>query len=474
LTRSVERHIVHFQLIFGLPRIVEEKVFGSLSSDCQHQNSGRSTPKEQRIVMINRKYFCRWLFVLIFVIAFVLSPVGSTVVVPQARRQPPGSDQKKNKRPEGGQTDEKKQEEPLPPDIVGKPQDAEKLSVTTNVVNVDAVVYNKTTGQPSLNLKKDNFAIFVDGVKRDITNFATPEAPITATLVVEYSKTSEILGYFGSGGMEPGQNEVIRPTAMFLSQFITPQDYVSVIAYDLRPTPLTDFTNDPNRIQQVISLLIRNQPAFSDSNLYDAIKLTLVGGRADAVVLENSKESKMDYSGMVAVPGGRRKAVILVCSGLDTFSKINMDQARKIVQNAGIPLYIIGTGGLFVKKYGDYMDPGRGSNIRGIPIDRMTFLQADNTMKTFAKESGGAFYPVTFEGELPAVLGSINALLRSQYSLGFNPGDQHDGKSHKIVVKVDVDGDGQYDDKAYVVKAREVYNAPKGETGNAKSGGGNQ
>ena len=255
------------------------------------------------------------------------------------------------------QTDEQKPE-PLPPDIAGKQQEAEKLSVTTNLVNVDAVVYNKKTGQPQLNLKQANFAIFVDGVKKDITNFATPEAPITVSLVVEYSKLAETLGLYGSGGMEAGQMEVIRPTAMFLSQFIKPEDYVSVIAYDMRPTPLTDFTNDPTRIQQVISLLLHNTPAFSDSNLYDALKLTLVGGRGDAVVLEDSKQRTAEYSGMVAVPGGRRKAVLLVASGLDTFSKINMDQARKIVQNSGIPIYIIGTGQMFQKKFGDYNGSG--------------------------------------------------------------------------------------------------------------------
>jgi Ca-activated chloride channel homolog len=394
--------------------------------------------------------------------AFLSIAAGAVSVFAQARRQPPASDQKKNKRPteSGQQTDEQKQE-PLPPNLVGKPQEAEKVSITTNLVNVDAVVYNKKTGQPTVNLKKENFAIFVDGVKKDITNFATPEAPITVSLVVEYSKIGQILGYYGSHGMEPGQLEVIRPTAMFLSQFIKPEDYVSVIAYDMRPTPLTDFTNNPQRIQQVISLLLRNQPAFSETNLFDALKLTLVGGRADSVVLEDSKESKADYAGMVAVSGGRRRAVLLVGSGLDTFSKINLDQARKIVQNAGIPIYIVGTGNLFMKLYGDNLDPGRGASINGIPIDRMTFLQADNTLKTFAKESGGTYYPVTFEGELPNVLGSINALLRSQYSLGFKPDDVHDGKSHKIVVKVDVDGSGQFDNKAYVVKAREVYNAPK-------------
>jgi hypothetical protein len=116
------------------------------------------------------------------------------------------------------------------------------------------------------------------------------------------------------------------------------------------------------------------------------------------------------------------------------------------------------------------MTPQSQIGIAGIPLDRMTFLQAENTMKTFARESGGGYFPVTFEGELPNVLGSINALLRSQYSLAFKPDDVADGKTHKIVVRVDIDGDGQYDDKAYVVQHREVYNAPKPNAANATNG----
>src|SRR6266545_1382319 len=118
------------------------------------------------------KCLCRRLLALILGMAFSLSVVASVSVFAQARRQPPSSDQKKNKRPpEGGEKTDEQKQEPLPPDLVpGKPQEAEKLTVTTNVVNVDAVVYNKATGQPSLNLKRDSFAIFVDGVKKDITN----------------------------------------------------------------------------------------------------------------------------------------------------------------------------------------------------------------------------------------------------------------------------------------------------------------
>jgi len=393
------------------------------------------------------------------VILILLGSLGLNFVPGQSRRVPATSNEKKNKRPAGtGQQGEKPAEEPLPPDLNGKPQEAEKVTVTTQIVNVDTVVYHKKSGQIVTGLKKDNFSIQVDGVPMPISNFSTPEAPITVAMVVEYSKWSELFGSASSGGWDPGTYEVIRPVAIFLQQFVKPpDDYVSVVAFDIRPTPLTDFTNDPTRISQVISLLLRNSPAFRETNLFDALKFTLVGGRGDSVVLENSKNEKSDYAGLVSVQG-RRRAVILVASGIDTFSKINYGDARKIAQNAGIPIYIIGTGELFFKKYESQI-PATDS-LTGMP-GRMTFLQAKNTLGTFAKETGGAYYPVTFEGELPSVLNNINSLLRSQYSLAFNPGDVHDGRQHKIKVSVDVNGDGVIDDKEYVIQARQFYNAPK-------------
>lgn len=371
----------------------------------------------------------------------------------QARRQPPSTNQKKNKRPDG--TTDKNE---TPTDVVGKPQEAETVTVSTALVNIEAAVYHKKSGQIMAGLKKENFAIFEDGVQRDITNFATPEAPLTVAMVVEYSKLTEQLG--GDYG-DPGRYEFLRPMAMFLTQFVhPPEDYVSVIAFDIRPTPITDFTNDPRRIQATIDLMLKNYPAFREVNLYDALKFTLIGGKGDSVVLDNSKSDTSEYAGLVDIQG-RRKAIILIASGLDTFSKINYDKARKIAQNAGVPIYIIGTLKFFVKKYGDMI--GANDDLLGNP-GRMSFIQAENALKTFAKETGGAYYPITFPGELPSALGSINALLRSQYSLAFNPGEQkRDGKQHKILVKVDVDGDGQYDDKEFIVQHRPFYNSPKDE-----------
>lgn len=342
--------------------------------------------------------------------------------------------------------------------------------VESNIVSVDAVVYNKKTGQIVTGLKKENFGIFEDGVKQTISNFATPESPITVTLVVEYSKWTELFGQAQSGGWEPGTYEVIRPVASFLTRFIKPpNDYASVIAFDLRPTPITDFTNDPAKINATINVLLRNYPAFRENNVFDAIKFSLYGGRSDAVVLDQTKDSArwQNYSGMVDVKA-KRRAIILVTSGIDTFSKITFSDTRKLVQEAGVPIYIISTANMFFKRYENQL-PDTDSVITGLP-SRLTFLQAANELKTFAKESGGQLFEMTFPAEVNNYVESINALLRSQYSMAYDIDQPHTpGKKYKIEVKVDVDGDGVYDDKQYVVQNRSFYIAPSGDKSSGKS-----
>lgn len=334
-------------------------------------------------------------------------------------------------------------------------KDDEVLTIKTNIVNVDAVVYDKKSGRILDKLKKENFAIFEDGKQVEISQFALPEAPITVTVVVEYSKWSEVFGLYASRGYEPGKLEVVRPVAQFLLNFIKPpDDYASLIAFDIRPTPITDFTNDPNRLRQSVDLLLRNSPAFRENSLFDSLKFALVGGKGDAVVLENTKENTAEYAGMVDVKA-KRRAILLVASGIDTFSRTNLDDVRRIVQESGIPIYVISTGNLFYKLYESQLPATDGLN--GLP-GRLTFLQAQNTMNTLAKESGGAHFPVTFESEIPQNLRNINALLRSQYSLAFDATEKpKDGKKHKLEVKVDLNGDGVYEDKQLVIQHRPFY-----------------
>jgi len=399
------------------------------------------------------------------VLAALLLPVMSVPAFAQSRPQKterPAGEGKKNTRPVELTPEEKKKAEEAK-----KAAEEEKNAVfdptverlDTKIVNVDAVVINKKTGQVMTGLKQGNFAIFENGVKQEISSFSTPDAPITVTVVVEFSRWSETLGRAAGGGFEPGTYEVLRPVAGFLTQFIRPPgDYASVIAFDLRPTTITDFTNDPKRINDTINLLLRNYPAFSDSALYDALRFALVGGKGDSVVLENSKAEYAQFGGMVDVKA-KRRAIILVASGINTFSKYGYDEVRRIIQEAGVPVYVISTGNLFCKLYCDYLDPSRV--MPGTP-DRLTFAMAQNQMDTFAKESGGVHYPMTFTSEAPSYLNSINAMLRNQYSLAYDLPEGHvPGKKYKIQVKVDIDGDGVYDEKNFVVQHRPSYSTPK-------------
>jgi VWFA-related protein len=388
---------------------------------------------------------------------FISVAFGVSSVAAQSRPQRPDqtTDQKKNQRVDPEKTDEQKKQEAEAKRAV---VDNEVLAIGTNVVNVDTVVYNKKSGQIVTGLKSSNFAVFENGIRQELTGFATPEAPITISVVVEYSKWSEIFGYYAASGLESGKLEVVRPVAYFLSRFIKPpNDYASLIAFDIRPTPITDFTNDPGRLRQSVDILLRNSPAFRENNLFDSLKFALIGGKGDSVVLENSKSDTAVYGGMADVRA-KRKAIILVASGINTFSKVSYDDVRKIIQEAGVPIYILSTGNLFFKKYEGNLPATDG--IDGTP-GRLTFLQAQNTMNTFARESGGSHFPITFESEIPGALNSINALLRNQYSLSYDPGEKpRDGKRYKLEVKVDVNGDGTFDDKEFIVQHRPYYIAP--------------
>ena len=409
---------------------------------------------------MNRK--SRW-SIAVFIVIVTVTTIGMVMersfdqtALAQAGRKS-AEKQKKNPGATGDPEQDRKAQDKQEEKKVDKSQAPVSISIDTAVVNVEAVVYNKKTGGILQGLKKEHFEIYEDGIRQEVENFSTPEAPVTMVLLLEYSKLVDLLGMPTGGYFEPGRIEILRPAYEFVRTFVQPKDFISIVAFDIRPTPIVDFTDDKTKLMGAINLLIRNNPAFSESNFFDALKFVLRGGVGDSVVLENSKQEKTDYSGLYEV--NSRTAVLLVGSGIDTFSKINFDEARKIVENSGVPVYAIGTGNMFLKRYDQQLDPGRGLEMYGIP-DRMTLLQAQNTLKTFADSTGGKYFPVTFPGEIPSVLQSISALVRNMYSLGYTPTNtRREGKRRKITIKVNL-GD-KIDPKLIMVQHRQTYVEPR-------------
>ncbi len=148
-------------------------------------------------------------------------------------------------------------------------------------------------------------------------------------------------------------------------------------------------------------------PGFSESNVFDA--LTDMASR------------------MEAIEG--RKAILLMGTGLDTFSKITFDKTRKMLQESGVPIYTISLlqiARIMAESYG-----AMG------PIANMDFLQADNEMRTFAKETGGMSFFPRFVGEYPSVFRQIEDAMRSQYALAYHPTNTaRDGKFRRIKVEL--------------------------------------
>lgn len=270
------------------------------------------------------------------------------------------------------------------------PQNVPVFSTDAITVSVDvAVLDNKNHFIPKI--QRSNFRVLEDNTPQQITSFSVGEAPMTIAMVIEFSALFQ--NYYGYGWFQ-----TLESSYGFL-QTIKPEDYVAVVAYDLKPEILSDFsTNRQDTYEAMQRLRI---PGFREACLYDAIVDT-----ADR---------------MQEIEG--RKAILLISSGVDTFSKLTYDKARKAIQNDGVPIYAI-----------SLLQAARITSPRG---DNMSFLQADLQMKTFATESGGmAFYP-RFFGEMPEIYKTISDAMRNQYVLTYTPSNQErDGKYRKIKVQL--------------------------------------
>jgi VWFA-related protein len=114
---------------------------------------------------------------------------------------------------------------------------------------------------------------------------------------------------------------------------------------------------------------------------------------------------------------------------MDTFSKLTYGKTREIVQEAGVTVYAVG----LMQALREWYDS------RGYlgSIQRMDFLQADNQMRTFAKETGGMSFFPRFYGEFPSIYQAIHYSMRNQYSAVYTPTNQKkDGTWRKIKVRL--------------------------------------
>jgi VWFA-related protein len=276
------------------------------------------------------------------------------------------------------------------------PEDQPLFSADTNVVNVDvAIVDNRGNFIPQI--PRQHFQVLEDGVPQQIVSFGPSEAPMTVCLLIEFSNLFQ--QYWSETWYQT------LTAAYGFVETLRPDDYVAVVAYDLKPEILTDFTQDRRKIQEGLQRM--RIAGYSESNLFDA--------------LTDMCERMKDIEG--------RKSIVLISWGLDTFSKLTFGKARRIVQEAGVTVHAIG----LMQALREWYDA------RGYlgPMARLDFLQADNQLRTFASETGGLSFFPRFYGEFPTIFQALNYTIRNQYSISYQPTNvKRDGEFRGIKVRL--------------------------------------
>src|SRR3989344_781955 len=277
------------------------------------------------------------------------------------------------------------------------------------LVNVNFRVTNKN-GDLISGLAEEDFEVYEDSVKQTITNFASLEGPITTVLLIDYSKQSYLLSLYSQNEVWYGPMEFVRS--------LQDEDWAAILIYDRKiyndkddqdSGIFQDFTQNKSDLEKTLVNIFRSPAVWSESCLIDAVKTVLD-------IIYDNRESLTD-----------KVSLVLISTGLDTFSKNLYDKTLKQAQNSGVVIYAVSVGQQIRLLQEQYMQAE----------DRLEFLSSDNRLRSFAELTGGeAFFP-RFTGEFRSIFQNISNSLRNQYSLGYlSSNAKRDGKFRKVEIKV--------------------------------------
>lgn len=264
-------------------------------------------------------------------------------------------------------------------------QQGPKSGTPTIVKNVNevSIVFSAVDNHHRLitGLQKNMVQVYDDKHQQQITRFLTQgDMPLRVALLMDTSNSirgrfkfeqQAAIDFFGS---------VIKPG----------RDKGMLVAFDSSLQVVNDMTDN----EEALAKGIRSLRPGGGTALYDAIYYTA--------------HDKM-------MPGGNsvRKVIVVISDGADDQSRVSLQEAVEMAENAGAIVYCIGT------------EP-TGSD-----------PQSDEVLKKLAEETGGrVFFPFNETG-LDKAFASILFELRNQYILSYQPNDfVADGSFHPVNIKI--------------------------------------
>jgi hypothetical protein len=107
-----------------------------------------------------------------------------------------------------------------------------------------------------------------------------------------------------------------------------------------------------------------------------------------------------------------RRALLVISTGIDTFSRATFDDVLKKAEAANTPVYVIGLGDVARQAI---LDVSRG------PLARVDWKECARQLETLARTSGGRAYVEASTMSAPAIYDDIMENLRVRYVITYVP-----------------------------------------------------
>ncbi len=281
------------------------------------------------------------------------------------------------------------QQQPLPPappagDQTQRPTPAFRAGV--ELVSLNVTVMEGT--HYVTDLSQDDFSVFEDGVKQDVTFFNSAHLPIALALLLDTSASMDT------------KLPTAQEAAIGFAKRLRPQDLAEVIDFDSRVVVLQNFTNSAAELEQAI----RRTSAGGSTSMYNAVYIALKDLKK--VVARNVEDI-------------RRQAIVVLSDGEDTSSLLPFEEVLDLAKRSETAIYTIGL------RENDATSSGS-----------KLFREAEFVLRQLSQETGGrAFFP-NHVADLAGVYGQISDELSSVYTVGYtSKNGKRDGSWRRVVVR---------------------------------------
>jgi VWFA-related protein len=312
-----------------------------------------------------------------------------------------------------------------------QPPSGASYSSTVNVVNVFATVRDNK-GAIVHNLTRDDFTLLEDDRPQTIRYFSQEsDLPLTLGLLVDTSMSQRRL-------IEPER----KASYSFFQQVLREdKDAAFIIHFDFEAELLQDLTGSRKKLQAALESL-DTPPAQRFGGLgrrggaYPPAPPGTPpgpggggGGRRGGGTVLYDAALLASHELMARQIG--RKALILLTDGVDTGSRVTLDDAVEAATRADTLVYSIlfADPDVYVRPG---PPPGRGRRRPGHPPPRQSPADGKKVLQMISRQTGGAFYEVSRKRPIEWVYAAIEEDLRHQYSLGYTS-DGSEGKTFRRI-----------------------------------------